>query len=130
VRNEPHQSPKLAANPGAVRKLTAPYELQSKISKMTDDVRQDDQPDNTSLIAFPCEFSVKAMGLAETGFDALVVEIVRRHVPGLGEGAVRSRSSSGGKYTSVTVTFNASSREQLDAIYQALTDHERVLMSL
>jgi putative lipoic acid-binding regulatory protein len=97
---------------------------------MTDDVRQDDQPDNTNLMAFPCEFSVKAMGLAETGFDALVVEIVRRHVPGLGEGAVRSRSSSGGKYTSVTVTFNASSREQLDAIYQALTDHERVLMSL
>ncbi|HHH39854.1 MAG TPA: DUF493 domain-containing protein [Sedimenticola sp.] len=81
-------------------------------------------------MTFPCEFSVKAMGRAEAGFDALVVEIVRRHVPDLGEGAVKRRESSGGRYTSVTVTFTASSREQLDAIYQALTDHERVLMSL
>ena len=30
-----------------------------------------------SLMQFPCEFSVKAMGLAEGDFDAVVVEIVR-----------------------------------------------------
>ncbi len=83
-----------------------------------------------TLFEFPCRFSVKAMGLAEEDFDALVAGIVRRHVPGLGEGAVTSRPSKGGKYLSVTVTFEATSKAQLDAIYQALTDHERVLMSL
>ncbi len=83
-----------------------------------------------TLFEFPCEFSVKAMGLASDDFDALVVAIVRRHVPGLGEGAARSRPSKGGRYTSVTVTFEATSKAQLDAIYQDLTDHERVLMSL
>ena len=61
---------------------------------------------------------------------ALVVSIISRHVPGLGEGAVQTRSSSGGKYLSVTVTFEAGSKAQLDEIYQSLTDHERVLMSL
>lgn len=97
---------------------------------MTDESRPDDHTKETTLMEFPCEFSVKAMGLAAPDFDALVVEIVRLHVPELGEGAVKSRSSRKGKYTSVTITFNASSRKQLDTIYQALTDNKRVLMSL
>ena len=54
-----------------------------------------------TLFEFPCQFSVKAMGLAADDFDALVVSIVSRHVPGLGEGAVQTRPSSGGKYLSV-----------------------------
>jgi len=92
----------------------------------TEDHNQNEQ----TLMEFPCEFSVKAMGLADDDFDALVASIVREQVPELSEGAVRSRPSKGGKYLSVTVTFQASSKAQLDAIYQALTDHERVLMSL
>ena len=83
-----------------------------------------------TLLEFPCRFPIKAMGLAEADFDALVVEIVRRHVPDLKESAVKTRSSSGGKYLSVTVTIEATSKLQLDAIYQALTDNERVPMSL
>jgi len=83
-----------------------------------------------TLLEFPCQFSVKAMGLAMDGFDLIVVEIVNRHVPDLGEGAVKTRPSRAGKYVSVTVTFEASSKAQLDAIYQALSDNDRVLMSL
>ena len=83
-----------------------------------------------TLLEFPCEFSVKAMGLAADDFDALIVEIVSRHVNDIREGAVRTRPSRAGKYLAVTVTFTATSKPQLDAIYQDLTDHERVLMSL
>ncbi|MGD2082302.1 MAG: DUF493 domain-containing protein [Chromatiales bacterium] len=83
-----------------------------------------------SPLAFPCQFPIKAMGLAEPGFDALVVEIVRRHAPDLAEGAVSTRPSRGGRYLAVTVTIRARSRAQLDAIYQALTDHEKVIMAL
>ena len=86
--------------------------------------------ENETLLEFPCEFAVKAMGLHSGEFDILVEQIVSRHVPDLGEGAVRSRESKGGKYLSVTVTFMATSKPQLDAIYQDLTDHEKVLMSL
>ena len=83
-----------------------------------------------TLLKFPCEFSIKAMGLAAPDFDATVVGIVRRHAPDISEGGVRSRASKGGKYLSVTVTITATSKQQLDAIYQDLTDNERVLMSL
>lgn len=83
-----------------------------------------------TLLEFPCEFAIKAMGLATPEFDALVVEIVRRHAPDLGEGAVTTRPSKNGKYLSVTVIVNATSRKQLDSIYQALTDHDLILMSL
>ncbi len=86
--------------------------------------------DQDTLFEFPCSFTVKAMGLASSDFDTLVVEIVGRHVENLGEGSVRSRPSSGGKYLSVSVTFEAQSKRQLNAIYQDLTDHDRILMSL
>ena len=83
-----------------------------------------------SLLAFPCRFPIKAMGRAEPGFDSLVVEIVRRHAPDLREGAVISRPSKGGHWVSVTVTIEASSKAQLDAIYQALSDHDKIVMAL
>jgi putative lipoic acid-binding regulatory protein len=83
-----------------------------------------------TLMEFPCSFSIKAMGLAEDDFDALVVSLVRPHVGDINEGAVSSRPSAAGKYLSVTVTFQAESREQLDNIYRSLTGHERVLMAL
>lgn len=86
--------------------------------------------DRDSLLEFPCEFPIKAFGAADDDFDALVVSLVRRHVPDLGEANVYSRLSNGGRYMSVTVTINATSREQLDAIYRELTDEARVVMAL
>lgn len=83
-----------------------------------------------TLLEFPCDFPIKAMGLATEAFDLQVTELVRRHAPDLGEGAVRSRPSRGGKYVSVTITVRATSRAQLDAIYQDLTACEAVLMAL
>ncbi len=73
---------------------------------------------------FPRRFAVKAVGLAENDFEALVVGIVRRHAPDMGEDAVKSRPSTGGKYLAVTCTIEATSRRQLDAIYGDLSAHE------
>ncbi len=88
------------------------------------------QGSDRSGLAFPCRFPIKAMGAAEAGFEELVVQIVRRHVPDLGEGAVTRRPSRGGRYLAVTVVIEARGQAQLDAIYQALSAHERVLMAL
>lgn len=82
------------------------------------------------LLRFPCDFPIKVMGKAAPGFEALVVGIVRRHAPNLGEGAVSSRGSSGGRYLALTLTVRAESRAQLDAIYRELSAHPDVLMSL
>jgi hypothetical protein len=83
-----------------------------------------------TLLEFPCDFCVKAMGHAADDFDALVASIVREHVPELGETAVKTRPSKGGKYLAVSVSFTATSRAQLDGIYMALSAHERVVMAL
>ncbi len=91
-------------------------------------------PDKTeaeqSLLEFPCDFPIKAMGLHADDFELLVVGIVRRHAPELVEQAIRARPSSNGKYLSVTVIVPATSQAQLDAIYRDLTAHERVMMAL
>jgi len=40
------------------------------------------------------------------------------------------RSSKNGRYLSLTVTINARSREQLDALYSELSKHPMVMMVL
>jgi putative lipoic acid-binding regulatory protein len=79
---------------------------------------------------FPCAFPLKAFGRNSDDFEALVIEIVRRHVPDLDDSAVSSQTSNGDTYRAVTVTFTARSREQLDALYLELSRHEQVLMVL
>lgn len=86
--------------------------------------------ESESALQFPCEFPIKAMGLAVHDVEFIVFEIVQRHAPDTTEDALSRRASSNGKYLSITVTVNAQSRDQLDAIYQALTDHEHILMAL
>jgi len=83
-----------------------------------------------TIIEFPCKFPIKAMGVAEEGFDILVVGIVRKHASDLRENAVKSRTSQGGKYISITVEVMAESKQQLDNIYFDLTAHEKVLWAL
>ncbi len=82
------------------------------------------------VFQFPCPFAVKAFGRNSDEFEALVVAIVRRHAPDLEDAAVSSRLSGGGAYRSVTANIIANSREQLDAIYMDLNDHDQVLMVL
>ena len=82
------------------------------------------------LLEFPCTFPLKAIGTGVEDFETLVLEIVRRHVPQFDEDAVTRRLSRGGRYLAVTATFVAESRRQLDALYQELSAHERVVMLL
>lgn len=82
------------------------------------------------LFDFPCDFPVKIMGRCDCDLEALVVEIINRHVDSLGEGAVKTRPSGKGNFMSVTVTVKAHSREQLDNIYLELTARDEVLMAL
>lgn len=86
--------------------------------------------DQETLLEFPCRFPIKAAGKAGEDFDTLVVEIVRRHVADLTEGAITTRQSSGGKWVSVTVVIEATSKAQLDAIYRDLSAHDKVVWAL
>lgn len=86
--------------------------------------------DEESPLRFPCEFPIKAMGRATPEMEIAVLEIMHRHVPDLGEGAVKTRESRNGNYVSITVTIQARSRDQLDAIYMELTSCEHIVFAI
>ncbi len=86
--------------------------------------------DRKELLEFPCRFPLKIMGEKHQDFTVTIVEVVRVHAPDLMDHDVDSRESSTGRYLSLTVTVNATSREQLDAIYLALTGHPMVKVVL
>lgn len=83
-----------------------------------------------TLFSFPCRFPIKAMGLADHGLEAAVIEIIRRHAPDCDTAAIARRPSRGGKWVSVTVTIEAQNKSQLDAIYRELSAHDLVVWAL
>jgi uncharacterized protein len=88
------------------------------------------QSDNETLMTFPCEIGIKAMGLATDEFLASVKEIIKANCEQSAQISFSVRASNGGKYHSVTATITATGRGQLDKIYQALTDCPNVVMTL
>jgi putative lipoic acid-binding regulatory protein len=109
------------------------FDLEQIIPIYRDDtprkIRDMTEQDET-LFKFPCEFPLKIMGKNVAAFEPAVITIVRKHVPDLGEGAVRTRPSGKGNYLAITVTFEAHSREQLDNLYRELHACEHVSMLL
>ena len=85
---------------------------------------------DSATLAFPCQFPLKVMGRREPGFAQQVTEIVLRHAPDFELATIEMRPSRKGKYLSLTCVVRASSREQLDALYQDLCDHPSVVMVL
>jgi putative lipoic acid-binding regulatory protein len=82
-----------------------------------------------TCFTFPCSYPLKVMGLQTKAFEQAVRGILEKH---LGKGRVEyaSQLSSNGKYLSLTATFTATSREQLDALYRELNGHKLVVMTL
>ena len=82
------------------------------------------------LIEYPCEFPIKIMGHTRAGFAQAMLEVIGRHAPDFDGATMAMKSSKHGKYLSVTCVINATSRAQLDALYQELCDHPLVVMVL
>ena len=90
----------------------------------------DDAPRERSLIEYPSAFPIKVMGDNVDGFVHAVTEIARRFDPAFDAATIELRPSSGAKYLGVTVTVTATSREQLDELYRALSTHPMVKVVL
>jgi putative lipoic acid-binding regulatory protein len=87
-------------------------------------------PVNESLFEFPCDFPIKIMGKSHPEFAETIVTVVRQFDNEVDASRIETRPSSGGNYTGLTVTVRATSREQLDEIYRALTGHPMVKVVL
>lgn len=87
-------------------------------------------PEKESLLEFPCEFPIKIMGKTHPEFADTIIEVVRKFDSELDASRLETRPSSGGNYTGLTVTVLATSQQQLDDIYRALTGHPMVKVVL
>lgn len=87
-------------------------------------------PPEQSLIEYPSDFPIKVMGAMQDDFAETIVKLVQQYDPEFHAGRLEMRPSSSGNYLGLTVIVRATSREQLDALYQALTSHPMVKIVL
>ena len=83
-----------------------------------------------SLIEYPSQFPIKVMGAKADGFVHAVTKIAERFDPNFDASTIELRNSKAGNYLGVTITVTATSREQLDNLYRALTSHPMVKVVL
>ena len=85
---------------------------------------------NESLIEYPSDFPIKIMGPRHDEFAQTMMELVLLHDPEFEAEKMEMRPSSNGNYLAITVTVRATSREQLDNLYRALSGHPMVKVVL
>jgi len=82
-------------------------------------------------IEFPCsDYPIKVMGDAGDELQIHVVSVFSEHVLDFDVETLRVRESAQGRYQSITVTINATGKEQLQAIFTDLKRSETVKMVL
>jgi hypothetical protein len=87
-------------------------------------------PESESLVEYPSDFPLKIFGLQHPEFAQSVLDVVMKHAPDFVPASMEMRASKTAKYISLTCTIRATSRKQLDAVYQELVDHPLVKMVL
>ncbi|MBP9742943.1 MAG: DUF493 domain-containing protein [Burkholderiales bacterium] len=85
----------------------------------------------SSLLTFPCQYTIKIMGINTEEFvpqvTALIASLSDSFDP---QANVAVKASANNKYLSISATITAKSQEQLNQIYEALNNHELVRITL
>lgn len=87
-------------------------------------------PRKDSLIEYPSIFPIKVMGAMVEGFAEAMAQVALQFDPNFDATTMELRPSKGGNYLGVTLNITATSREQLDDLYRALTGHPMVKIVL
>lgn len=93
-------------------------------------MRYQDMPEDERALEFPARFPVKAMGKPEFDVRGVMLEVLQHCEAQYAEHDIREHRSKTGKYVSITVVITATSRQQLDNIYEGLADRPEILMTL
>ena len=83
-----------------------------------------------ALIEYPSRFPLKVFGKPSEDFEAVVFALVRARCPQAEHIEISQRTSKGGKYLALTLTFTVYSQQQLKDIYLDLYECEQVVMTL
>ena len=87
-------------------------------------------PRQESLIEYPSDFPIKILGAMQDAFAQTMVELVAEFDPTFNASKMAMRPSSKGNYLALTATVRATSRQQLDDLYRALSSHPMVKVVL
>ncbi len=87
-------------------------------------------PRKESLIEYPSQFPIKVMGMKADGMVHAITQIAKQFDPAFDASTIELRESKAGNYLGVTITVTATSREQLDDLYRALSGHPMVKVVL
>ncbi|WP_111978041.1 DUF493 family protein YbeD [Algibacillus agarilyticus] len=71
-------------------------------------------------LEFPCRFPFKVLALKDPALVDNVVAVVQQYVPG--EYSPKMKDSGKGTYQSVTIDVTVSSKEQVETLYQSLSE--------
>lgn len=94
----------------------------------TDAIQPDARKD--SLIEYPSLFPIKVMGAKVDGLVHAITTVAHQFDPQFDASRIELRESKAGNYLGVTITVTATSREQLDDLYRALSAHPMVKVVL
>lgn len=86
--------------------------------------------DKTTLMTFPCDFSVKIMGVNNATFLDDIRAIILKHYPLTEDHLITHKNSKQGNYLAITAIIHTVDQPSLDALYQELTKHPEVKMVL
>ncbi|MEM8593205.1 MAG: DUF493 domain-containing protein [Pseudomonadota bacterium] len=83
--------------------------------------KQPPNPDDINVtIEFPCDYPIKVVGDAADDFEAVVLDVIKRHAPDLDTNTVTRRDSKKGNFQSVSVVIVATGKPQLDKMFADL----------
>ncbi|MFZ9035703.1 MAG: YbeD family protein [Francisellaceae bacterium] len=90
----------------------------------------EDKPQKETFFEFPCRFPIKIMANPNKEVIDFVLDTLEKYVADPDNIEFNTRESKTGKYISITAIFEATSKDQLDDIYRALTAHKDIHMVL
>lgn len=84
----------------------------------------------TTLLNFPCEFTLKVVGNSNANIEEIVVPVLQKNDVDIEQIKISSKQSKAGNYTSLTIILRADSQVQLDSIYRELSAHPQINLVL
>jgi putative lipoic acid-binding regulatory protein len=83
-----------------------------------------------TLIKFPCDYKLKAMGKVSDTFIDTIFTITKKYAPDITKNSISLNNSKKKNFISVNILFHATCIEQIHGIYAELKEHPEVLMTL
>ncbi len=79
-------------------------------------------------LEFPCQYPIKVIGKSNDQFRKNILQIIHSHFKKrLSDDLVSFKHSKNNKYLSITIDFEAESREHVDSIYKDLKACQEVV---